>query len=169
MSYTLGRRDMMRPCGSPAELERRRDRAIRLLKEGYAPVEVARMVGTDRRSVRRWKAAYRKKGKSGIAARPAPGRPTRLNDRDKTVLERKLLKGAQAAGFPTDLWTCPRVAHLIGSCFGIHYHVDHICRLLHSLGWSPQRPTRRAVERNEKAIKQWLKTDWLRIKKKSAA
>ena len=49
----------MRPCGSPEDLERRRNRAIDLLQRGYQPVEVAHMVGADRRSVRRWNAAYR--------------------------------------------------------------------------------------------------------------
>lgn len=53
----------MRPSGSPEELERRRIRAVDLLGRGYAPVEVAHMVGVDRRSVRRWNAAYRKKGR----------------------------------------------------------------------------------------------------------
>ena len=65
----------MRPAGSPEELQRRRERAIALLKEGIAPVDVASRVGVDRRSVRRWKAAPRRAGAAGIEARPAPGRP----------------------------------------------------------------------------------------------
>ena len=54
----------MRPTGSPEELERRRLRALALLKEGLQPVEVARRVGVDRRSVRRWKAAARTQGQA---------------------------------------------------------------------------------------------------------
>ena len=69
----------MRPAGSPAELERRRLRAVELLAQGHPPVEVARLVGVDRRSVRRWKAAYRKQGRRAIAARPACGRPPKLS------------------------------------------------------------------------------------------
>jgi transposase len=158
----------MRPHGSPEDLERRRERAIALLNEGHRPVDVADRVGVDRRSVRRWKAAYRKRGRSGIAARPASGRPRKLQSNALAQLERDLLKGAQAVGFSTDLWTCPRVAYLIRSRFGVRYHVDHIGRLLRSLGWTPQRPTRRAVERDEAAIQRWIKTDWPRIKKKPA-
>ncbi len=45
-------------------------------------------------------------------------------------LERELLRGARAAGLPPDLWTCPRVARLIAQRFNVHYHVDHIGRLL---------------------------------------
>lgn len=80
-------------------------------------------------------------------------------------MERVLLKGAAAAGFPTDLWTCPRVAQVIQKRFGVGYHVDHIGRLLHGLGWSPQKPERRAVERNEAEIRRWAKEDWPRVKK----
>jgi transposase len=47
--------------------------------------------------------------------------------------------------------------------------VDHIGRLLHSLGWSPQKPQRKAIERNEEQIQQWIKVDWPRIKKKPRA
>ena len=158
----------MRPHGSPEELERRRRRAIELLNEGYPPVEVARMVGVDRRSVRRWKATHRRKGNRGIEAKPAPGRPPKLDGKAKKQLERDLLKGAQAAGFPTDLWTCPRVAEWIATRFGIAYHVDHIGRLLASLGWSAQKPQRRAKERNEEEIQRWIKHDWPRIKKNRA-
>ena len=137
----------MRPMGTPEELERRRWRAVELLAQGHPPVEVARMVGVDRRSVRRWKAAFRKKGRGAIAARPACVRPPKLSAPLTRRLERALLRGAQAAGFPTDLWTCPRVAQVIAQRFRIRYHVDHIGRLLHSLGWSPQKPARRAIER----------------------
>lgn len=156
----------MRPHGSPEQLENRRKRAMVLLEQGYQPVDVARKLGVDRRSVRRWKAAYHWDGMEGILARPAPGRPPKLDNKAKARLEKALLKGAEAAGFPTDLWTCPRVAELIDARFGVRYHVDHIGRLLHSLGWSPQKPARRAIERDEAAIQQWLKQQWPRIKKK---
>lgn len=149
----------MRPHGSSEQLEDRRKRAIGLLKQGYQPVEVARRLGVDRRSVRRWKAAYRREGVEGLRARPGPGRPPRLDRRAKARLEKALLKGAKAAGYATDLWTCPRVAELIACRFGVRYHVDHIGRLLHSLGWSPQKPTRRAIERDEAGIQRWIKEE----------
>jgi len=156
----------MRPHGNPKELEKRRLRAIMLLNEGHQPVDVAKMLGVDRRSVRRWKAAHRKKGQKGVLSIPASGRPPKLGPNDRKKLEKVLLKGSQKAGFPTDLWTCPRVAQLIQSLFGIQYHVDHVGKLLHSLGWSQQKPERRAVERDEESIRRWIKNDWPRIKKK---
>jgi len=159
----------MRPSGSPETLERRRLQAIALLKKGFMPVEVARRLGVDRRSVRRWRAAHDEAGREGLAARPAPGRPPRLDARARAQLERRLAQGAKACGFATDLWTCPRVAKLIRREFRVQYHVDHIGRLLRSLGWSPQKPERRARERDEKAIRRWVKVDWPRIKKNPGA
>lgn len=156
----------MRPHGSPQELQERRTHAISLLKEGYQPVDVAHIVGVDRRSVRRWNSAYKKKGQKGIEANPASGRPPKLNTRDKKKLEKALLKGAMAVGFTTELWTCPRVAKLIEKLFGVNYHAHHVSKLLHSLGWTPQKPQRIAKERDEKEIKRWIKEEWPRIKKK---
>lgn len=155
----------MRPTGSPVTLERRRHRAIGLLDEGKQPIEVARMVGVDRRSVRRWNAAYRKEGRAALKAIPATGRPSKLTNSKKEKLETLLLNGAKSAGFPTDLWTCPRVATLIAREFNIVYHVDHIGRLLRYLGFTPQKPQRRAIERDEDVIQNWIKVDWPGIKK----
>ena len=159
----------MRPTGSPEELERRRLRALGLLKQGLWPSEVAKRVGVDRRSVRRWKAAARRRGEAGVKAKPTPGRPAKLTAAHKRRLEVLLLKGAQAAGFETDLWTCLRVAEVVQRRFGVSYHVDHVGRLLHELGWSPQLPTRHAVERDEAAIRRWVHPTWPRVKKTPAA
>ena len=64
----------MRPSGTQEELQRRRERALTLFEQGYPPVEVAGMLGVERRSVRRWKAAFRKRGAKGIEAKAAPPR-----------------------------------------------------------------------------------------------
>ncbi|MHB0970563.1 MAG: winged helix-turn-helix domain-containing protein [Thermoanaerobaculia bacterium] len=156
----------MRPHGSPKELEARRQRARTLLGEGLTPREVAERLGVDRVSVYRWRADLKRVGPRAIRAKPASGRPPKMTTVQRTELECILLRGATAAGFPTDLWTCPRIAEVIREHFGITYHVDHIGRLLHSMGWSPQKPTRRAVERDNEAIRTWIRRDWSRIKKK---
>jgi len=155
----------MRPSGSPETLERRRLGAIALFQEGFQPVEIAQKLGVGRRSVRLWKAQFLAGGSEAIRARPAPGRPWKLDKAARSALEALLLRGARAAGYTTDLWTCPRVARVISRRFGIDYHVDHIGRLLRSLGWSPQKPQRRAIERDEEAIRRWVKTTWPKVKK----
>jgi transposase len=147
-------------------LQRKREHAVTLLQQGLTQAEVARAVGVDARSVRRWKHDLRWGGRAALQAVPASGRPLKLNQDQRQRLEKQLLKGAQAAGFATDLWTCPRVAEHIERTFGVRYHVDHVCRLLHALHWSPQKPTRKAVERDEEGIRQWVKQVWPAIKKK---
>jgi transposase len=89
----------MRPVGSARQLERRRQRAIALLQDGRPPVEVARLVGVDRRSVRRWNAAHRRQGVAGLGRpSPVPGRPSKLTARHRTRLETLLLRGAEPSG-----------------------------------------------------------------------
>lgn len=158
----------MRPNGSPQELERRRQAAIALLKEGFMPHEVAKRLEVDRRSVRRWRSAYRRRGLGALKAMPAPGRPTKLSARARERLRRMLVKGASACGFPTDLWTCPRVVEFIKREFHITYHRAHLSRLLHGLGMTPQKPSRQPRERNEKQVRGWVATTWEVAKKKSA-
>lgn len=155
----------MRPVGTPDELERRRKRALQLLKDGYRVSEVAVMVGVDRRSVARWQRAKREGGMRALRAKHAPGRPLKLSVEARTELETVLLGGALAYGFSTDLWTCPRIAEVIAHRFGVEYHVDHIPKILRQLGWTVQTPTRRALERNETEIQRWVKKEWPRVKK----
>lgn len=155
----------MRPQGSPAELERRRLRAIALLAQGLLPHEVAERVGVDRRSVRRWKRAYRRRGREGLKARPVPGRPPKLTAAQRRTLVRWILRGPEAFGFPTVLWTCQRIVQLIRQCFHVTYHPDHVGRLLRACGFTPQRPQRTAKERNDRRVRLWLQHEWPRIKK----
>ena len=117
------------------------------------------MLGVTGRTVRRWWASYREGGLAAVRAKPVPGRAPKLTDAQKKHLEELLLKGARAAGFPTDLWTCPRIGKLITDRFGVRYHVDSLPRLLRSLGWSPQKPQRRAAERNERRIRNWVRVE----------
>lgn len=149
-------------------MQRKRERAIDLLQQGYTQAQAARMVDVDPRSVRRWKAAHQRGGRKALQAVAASGRPPKLTPEQRQRLEKQLLRGATSAGFATDLWTCPRVAEHIQRTFGLRYHVDHIGRLLHAMNWSPQKPTRKAIERDEEGIRQWVKEVWPAIKKKRA-
>lgn len=158
----------MRPVGSPAELERRRLRAMDLLDRGIPVHAVADRVGVDRRSVRRWKRVYRRRGRRALAAQPASGRPPKLTSRQRQALVRKVLKGPQAAGYQTALWTCARIAEFVRAEFGVRYHPDHVGRLLRRCGLTPQRPRRRAKERDEERIQQWARGEWAQVKKTGA-
>lgn len=155
----------MRPQGSSGELERRRLRAIELLQRDIPVHAVADRLGVDRRSVRRWKRAYRQGGRRRLRARPVPGRPARLTARQRQQLVRWILKGPEAAGYRTGLWTCRRIVQLVHQRLGVAYHPDHIGRVLRACGLSPQRPQPVAQERNDQRIRHWVQVDWPRVKK----
>jgi transposase len=104
-----------------------------------------------------------------IAKEGWPGRrKPLLSEADRKRLEESLLQGPEAIGYETPLWTCPRVADLIAREFGVRYREGHVWKVLVSLGWSPQRPTGKARERNEAGIRTWKKKTWPAIKKKPA-
>jgi len=136
--------------------------------EGRGIREVARLVGASPSSVQRWKEAINTGGMEALKAKPHPGRTPRLSSRQKERLRKILLKGPLAAGYSTDLWTCPRVAEVIERYFGASYHHGHVWYILRSLGWSCQRPERRARERDKEAIRRWRNEQWPRIKKSPA-
>ena len=158
----------MRPSGSAAVLEARRRWAASLLAQGRSCSEVAELVGASLSSVKRWKAAWKKGGIESLAAKPHPGPTPRLSDSQKRQLVKLLTRGPQASGFPTDLWTCARVAKVIRKRFGVKYHPGHVWYLLRRLKWSCQKPERRARERDEAVIARWRKRVWPRLKKELA-
>jgi transposase len=149
-----------------AELERRRLRAARLLEKGLSPAQVAREVGVHRQSVGRWAAQLAQQGRAGLQQAGRAGRKPRLSAADLGRIAQALKRGPEAFGYDTGLWTAARVAQLIEQQCGIAYHPGHVWRLLRQLGWSCQRPTGRALERNEQAIAQWKRKRWPEIKKK---
>lgn len=155
----------MRPEGSPAELERRRYRAIAIVRQGFSLNETARRIGCNASSVMRWWDAFQQGGKKALKPKPTPGRPPRLTIQQKSRLIRYLLEGPLDHGYRTDLWTTSRIAELIQRKFGVRYHRDHVGRLLHGLGWSCQKPEKRAAQRDEAAIEKWKRWKWPRIKK----
>jgi transposase len=158
----------MRTHGSAAELEVRRRIAGELLLQGKSVAEVSRLVQASWSAVKRWKVAVERGGLEALAAKPHPGMPPRLSPRQKQQLLKILAKGPLKAGYTTDLWTCPRVAEVIERTFGVHYHVDHVWRILDALDWSCQKPEQRARERSETAIEDWRARVWPRIKKIAA-
>lgn len=155
----------MRPHGSPAALEGRRLHAMDLLQQGLSLNEVARRIGCNASSVMRWRDAMARGGTDALKPKEVPGRPAKLTARQKQRLVRYLAQGPLAHGYRTDLWTTQRIADLVASKFSVRYHRDHVGRLMHDLGWTHQKPERRALERDEEAIERWKRTQWPRVKK----
>jgi transposase len=155
----------MRPQGTTAELERRRLRAIELLKAGHGPKKVAEMLGVSRQAVYNWRVAYADNGRAGLAGRPNSGPPPKLSEKQRRELVKLLKQGARKAGFETELWTGPRVVAVIRRRFRVDYHRCHVTRLLRMLGFSPQKPAIRPREQDPHAADRWRREDWPRIKK----
>ncbi len=156
----------MRPPGSPQELERRRRRAVGLLESGENLSSAARIVGASVSSVHRWYQAYQRAGPAGLRPGLTPGRPPRLSPPQRRRLLGLLQRGPPAAGYPTELWTLKRMAEVIEKKFGVRYHPGHVWWLLASMGWSCQKPERRARESDEEAIERWRRVRWAHIKKR---
>ncbi len=139
--------------------------AARLLQQGVSEAEVARRVGVHRQSVNRWAQQLAKAGRSALKRAPRTGRPAQLSAADRKRIEQGLKRGPQALGYRTGLWTAWRVADLIERECGVKYSTVQAWRVLRALGWSPQRPAGRALERNEPAIRRWKGERWPELKK----
>lgn len=155
----------MRIRGSKDFIADRRRRALKLLSRGLSLHEAARQIGCHASSVMRWRNIHKKKGKEVFVVGASPGRPPKLTNKQRRKIVAMLLEGAMKHGYRTDLWTTQRIADLIRKHFRIKYHRDHVGRIMHQLGWSHQKPERRAAERNEKEIERWKKEEWPRVKK----
>jgi transposase len=142
----------MRPIGTAEELERRRRRAVELVKQGESPAQVAYFLGCGRSSVYTWVKADRDDARE-LAARPHAGRKARLTDEQIRELEEVLLKGPKAQGWPNDLWSAHRVAEVVRRRFGVEYHTEHVRKIIRRrLNWSSQKPQKKAKQRNDEKI-----------------
>lgn len=147
-------------------MEQRRLRAARLFEKNVPVPEVVRRLGVARQVAYRWHQAWRAGGDSALASKGSAGPKARLILGQTEQIMEALLQGPMAQGYKTQLWTLPRVAALIKSLTGIRYHPGHVWRILGDLGFSCQRPERRAIERDEEAIRQWRRVKWPALKKK---
>ncbi len=156
---------MKRTLGTREEQEARRLAAGRLLLAGEKNIEVVRALKAAPSSVGRWKAIVRRHGLEGLRTKPSTGRPRKLPKARMMTLTRILLKGAQAAGFSSDLWTGKRVAQVIRERFKVDYHPHHVLKLLRQLALTLQKPQRRARQQDPDALERWRDAEWPRIKK----
>jgi transposase len=144
--------------------EVRRLQAWRLKQQGWAQRQIAAALGVSEGAVSQWMTRGRVGGPGALRHRPPPGAPCRLTAEQRARILALLQRGPAAYGFRGELWTRTRIAAIIRLAFGVSYHPRHVGRLLDALHWSPQKPTRRARQRNEAAIAQWRDDTWPAIK-----
>jgi transposase len=135
-------------------------RALHLEQHGWYQRDIAAALGVAEATVSRWLARARAGGPQALRARPRPGHPPQLTPAQKRLIPEFLWHGAEAYGFRGDVWTCARIAQVIEEEFGVRYHKDHVGRLLRELHWTPQVPIRRALQRDEEAIRRWREEVW---------
>jgi transposase len=156
----------MRSKGTAAELEARRITAVERVSAGWAQKDVAAFLGVHPVTVAKWVARHRADKDNGLAAKPAPGRPRFLT----AAQERKVLgwlnESPTRHGFATDLWTARRVAELIHKKFGVQFHPNYLREWLSERNYTPQKPVRRARQRDQAAIDRWVAEDRPRIQKR---
>jgi transposase len=165
---TNRRRQQARRRGARQRAERqaRRERAAELFAEGRSQAEVARELDVSRQSASRWHARWQADGTAALGTRGPTGRRPKVPDSALEPIEQALLQGALAHGFATDVWTLDRIALVIQGLTGVALSTPSTWRLVRGrLGWTVQRPTRQAKERDEQAIQHWVAHEWPRIKK----
>ena len=117
-------------------------------------------MGVSWQAAHHWYQAWQQSGEEGLKAAGRAGRRPRLSAEQLAQVEQELLRGPTAHGYATELWTLPRIGRLIRRLTGVQYHTGHVWKIMRGMGWSLQRPQQRAKERDEEAIRRWLKRRW---------
>ena len=146
--------------------EMRRWQALELKQGGWKQKDIAEALGVTSGAVSQWMSAVRTQGQEALCARPHPGASPRLSEAQQRLIPDCLAHGAEAYGFRGAVWTCARVAKVIEAEFGVVYHKAHVSRLLKALDWTPQKPLRRAAQRDEAEIALWRTDIWPALKKR---
>ena len=149
-----------------SEAAKKRVKAGRLLLAGKGCTEVALAVGVARQTLYTWKRVLDEGGIDALRSVPERGRPAQLDKQQLASVRAAVLQNPTAHGFGTELWTLKRVGAVIERLHGVRLSQTQIWRILGSLGFSPQKPDKRAIERNEDGVRAWKRRTWPALKKK---
>ncbi|WP_435111034.1 winged helix-turn-helix domain-containing protein [Nocardiopsis synnemataformans] len=150
------------------EQQHRRMTAAALFEEGtLRDSQIAALLGVTTRAVNNWHHAWSQEGAAALASKGPTGPHCLLTQDQQHELRQVLRRGAKDYGFATDGWTLARIRRVIAETFGVVYaDLSGVWRLLHRMGWTNQLPTRRAIERDEEAIADWVEHTWPDIEKR---
>lgn len=138
-----------------------------MFEEGKTRAEVAQELGVTWQAVHGWFKRWKKDGAESLEPQGRPGPESKFSDEEADKLRKELTKGSIAHGYKNELWTLRRVGRLIQELTGKQASVSEVWRLLRRMGWSPQKPERRARERDEEKIDKWKLEDWPRLCEKA--
>jgi transposase len=145
----------------------RRMQAWHLKQLGWKQRDIAVALSASEGAVSQWLAAARAGGAKALRSRPASGHPTKLTPQQRRLVPDVLWHGPEAYGFRGEVWTCARVAHALKEEFGVSYSKSQVSRILKGLGWTPQVPITRAIQRDEEAIEHWRGDVWPGLKERA--
>ena len=148
-------------------LEHYRFRTVELYKKGKKINDIAEFFGIHRCAVSHWITKYKREGKVTLKSKKATGPSYKLTDKEINKLLKILNNNATKYGFETPLWTCKRIQYIIKKRIGKRIHTTNVMRWLKRWGLTNQKPTRRASQRDEKEVDEWLKETWPKIQKKA--
>jgi len=146
--------------------EARRMEAVRRKEAGESVALIAADLGVGPNAVYQWAKQARVQGVDALRLKPRSGRKIKLARKHWDRLSKLVLAGPRACGFKTELWTLALIGELIQKEFGVEYHPDHLSRFMRRLGFSRQKPTVRARERDEAAIQKFVREEFPRLEKK---
>jgi transposase len=145
--------------------EARRLQAWLLKEQGWSQRQIAEALGISEGAVSPWLQRARDGGPEALWHRPHPGASRRLAPAQLARLPDLWHRGAAAYGFRGQVWTRSRMAAVMHLAFGVSYHRVHVGRIRKGRRWSPQKPARRARQRDEAAIAHWRQETWPAIKR----
>jgi transposase len=156
----------MASVGGKAEREQaeaRRLAAAESFTQKVPQAEIARRLGVTASAVSKWHKRWMAEGVDGLRSTGQPGYPPLLDEAQRSELVGVLNAGPKASGFDGG-WTLARVATVIRRRFGVVYRYPSVVwNLLHRMGFTVQKPARRAVERDEQAITDWRCHTWSQV------
>lgn len=149
---------------SQEDMEARRLKAVPYFNKAWPLRRIGKKLGVSFIAAYQWKTVWKKEGAAGLKA-GRYGHPSKLTSLKEKAVKKKILQGAEAHGFSGDFWTLKRVTKAVKSWTGVPYRDRSVWHLLRRLGFSCQKPVRRAIERDEKAIGIWKQNIWPVVKK----
>lgn len=147
--------------------EWRRIRALELHLDNWKNVDIAAALGVSEAAVSKWLSMANQAGVEALRSHFGGGRPPKITFAQMRQIPEFLWHGAEAYGFRGEVWTCGRIAEVLREELGVVYHPGHVSRLMKQLGWTPQMPITRALQRNEQAIQDWRINIWPSLKQQA--
>jgi len=139
----------------PSDYEVFRRRCVEMKESGWKQKDIATALGLTPGWVSQTMKKYREQGPEGLLARKPTGSPPKITSQELSHLVEELNQGAVSHGFPGQIWTRARVNEVIGRLFGVSYDPTQVGRLLKKVGWSLQKPARKARQQNQQKVQQW--------------